>query len=193
MPRKQGFAPYIDLDELDATLESCKGSNAVRNRSIILLSHYLGLRSKEIASLTIGDVLDSRTQKIKTTIRLLKHMTKGDKFREVHLVNERARETLRLHLMMCGSLEPNRPLFVSQKGGAFSANSMQRLIAVLYRSANIKGSSHSGRRSFATRLLEKGVDLYTIQQMLGHENISTTQKYLYSSPEKQRKAASLLD
>lgn len=82
MASKQGKAPYIDPGTLDFVLQSLRGPNAVRNSAIPHISHYLGLRAKELAALTLGDVLTPQGE-LRDAIRLLKHTTKSAKFREV--------------------------------------------------------------------------------------------------------------
>ena len=59
---------------------------------------------------------------------------------------------------------------------------MQRMIGNLYKKAGINGTSHSGRRSFSTRLIRHNVDIYSIQQLMGHASIVTTQEYFASDP-----------
>ncbi|WP_151710781.1 tyrosine-type recombinase/integrase [Acinetobacter brisouii] len=186
---KSGKAPFVSEDDLELTLDTMKGINKNRNQAVLLFSHFLGLRAKELAALHVGDVYDVKRERIKENIRLLGSMTKGNKYREVFLVDERAKEYIMQYLIQERPInDPNAPLFLSQKGGAFSANSMQRMISNLYKQAGIKASSHSGRRSFATRLIRKGVDIYSIQQLMGHSSINTTQVYFASDPNKLKEA-----
>lgn len=185
----QGVAPYVPKDMLERVIAAQSGCNVRRDRAILYLSHYLGLRAKELAGLTVADVLDPNTG-IREVVRLFK--TKGNKFRESFLVNPDAREALRLYLATRGLRHLDTPLFLSQKGGAFSPNTMQRLMANLYKKAAVKASSHSGRRSFAIRLNEAGIDIYAIMVMMGHSSISTTQTYLATSPERLKRAAALI-
>lgn len=190
---KSGKAPFVSEDELEQTLEALKGLNKLRNRNVLLFSHFLGLRAKEISSLKISDVYDSKRDRIKETIRLLGSYTKGNKYREVFLMDEYVRKTIMLYIKAERPYnDPDAPLFLSQKGGSFSANTMQRMIANLYKKAGLKASSHSGRRSFATRLIRKGVDIYSIQQLMGHSSIMTTQVYFASDPNRLREAVSKL-
>jgi integrase/recombinase XerD len=190
---KTGKAPYVPQTVLQQTLEAQKRyRHAARDQAVLALSHFLGLRAKELAALRIGDVFDPTSGKVREVVRLLASMTKGAKYREVFLVNEQARDFV-LHYLRERSLRHmDAPLFQSQRGGHFSANSMQRLVAICYRRAGVKASSHSGRRSFATNLIERGADIYAVQQMLGHASIMTTQAYFTTSPERLRKFASLL-
>lgn len=188
-----GKAPYVSQDDLESTLDSLKGLNALRNKCILYFSHFLGLRAKELALLTIGDVYDLKKHKIKETIRLQGKVTKGNKYREVFLVNPKAREFIDLYITTERPLDADAPLFLSQKGGAFSPNSMVQLIGNCYKKAGIQASSHSGRRSFATRLIRKGGDIYSIKQLMGHSSIATTQEYFASDPELLRSVAEKLN
>ena len=178
-----GKAPYISEDDLEFTLEALKGPNALRNRCVLYFSHFLGLRAKELSMLTVGDVYDIKKDKLKETIRLLGKITKGNRYREVFLMNPVARALVEEYITKERPKDPQAPLFLSQKGGAFSPNSMVTMINNCYKKAGIQATSHSGRRSFATRLIRKGGDIYSIQQLMGHSSILTTQKYFVSDPE----------
>ncbi|HOE40881.1 MAG TPA: tyrosine-type recombinase/integrase [Rhodoferax sp.] len=189
---KQGKAPYIGLAELAATLAAQTGIHATRNQSILMLSHYMGLRAMELAKLTIGDLYDPQTREVRESVRLLSCMTKGQKFREVYLTHVPSRQILATYLASRGLRYMDAPLFLSQRGGAFSPNTMQRLLAIMYQRAGVVGSSHSGRRSFATHLIETGADVFAIKELLGHTSIATTQRYFSSNPSRMKKFVSLL-
>lgn len=184
-----GKAPYVPKDTLRRTLDAQRGTHALRNKTILLMSHCLGLRAKELALLLVGDVFDLHQGQVKEVVRLTK--TKGEKFREAFLVNEECRDHLRRYL----TTRPARataPLFLSQKGGAFSPNTMQKLLHNIYTDAGVSASSHSGRRSFATRLIEGGADIYAVMEMMGHSSIMTTQQYFATSPERLKRFAGVL-
>lgn len=188
-----GKAPYVSEDDLEITLATQTGANALRNKCVLYFSHFLGLRAKELSMLTVGDVYDVKKGKLKEIIRLLGKMTKGNKYREVFLVNPIAKELIEQYIIKERPKDPNAPLFLSQKGGPFSPNSMVTMINNCYKKAGIHATSHSGRRSFATRLIRKGGDIYSIQQLMGHSSIMTTQKYFASDPELLRQIAEKLN
>ncbi|NDC71633.1 MAG: site-specific integrase, partial [Betaproteobacteria bacterium] len=86
------------------------------------------------------------------------------------------------------------PFFASQKSPlrGFSANSLAQTFAQIYRGAGIEGaSSHSGRRTFLTSLANKGTAIHILKTLAGHQSISTTATYLYSSPAQLRAAVEL--
>ena len=180
--KKSGKAAYISESDLQLTLKSLKGKNSVRNQAVLLASHFMGLRAKEMASLKMGDVYDFRNHILRDTIRLLAAYTKGNKYREVFLLDTTARNIMLEYILSREDSGPNAPLFLSQKLQPFTANTMQRMIGNLYKKAGINGTSHSGRRSFATRLIRHNVDIYSIQQLMGHSSITTTQEYFASDP-----------
>lgn len=180
--KKSGKAAYISEIDLQLTLKSLKGKNATRNQAVLLASHFMGLRAKEMASLKMGDVYDFRNHILRDTIRLLAAYTKGNKYREVFLLDTTARNIMLEYILSREDSGPEAPLFLSQKLQPFTANTMQRMIGNLYKKAGINGTSHSGRRSFATRLIRHNVDIYSIQQLMGHSSITTTQEYFASDP-----------
>ncbi len=180
--KKSGKAAYISESDLQLTLKSLKGKNSVRNQAVLLASHFMGLRAKEMALLKMGDVYDFRNHILRDTIRLLAAYTKGNKYREVFLLDTTARNIMLDYILSREDSGPNAPLFLSQKLQPFTANTMQRMIGNLYKKAGINGTSHSGRRSFATRLIRHNVDIYSIQQLMGHSSITTTQEYFASDP-----------
>ncbi len=185
MTIKSGKAPYISPEELNHTLNAQSGKHKLRNQVILLVSHFLGLRAKELASLKVSDLYDLNRQVLKDTIRLVAAYTKGGKFREVYLVDPTLKELILKYLLNERSpLSPSEALFRSQKGLGFTADTMQKLLKNCYKKAGIVASSHTGRRSFATNLIDNGADIYSIKLLMGHSTIETTQEYFSSNPNK---------
>jgi integrase/recombinase XerD len=86
-----------------------------------------------------------------------------------------------------------QPLFASQKGGHFSANTMCQLFLVIYKQCGLtNASSHSGRRTFITRLANKGVGVRVLAELAGYRSIQTTQRYIDVSDEQMASAVELL-
>ena len=94
----------------------------MRDETIILVSFYAGLRAKEIAALTVGNIFDEDGA-IRTQFILSAQQSKGGQTRTVYL-NQRLRKALREYGDYIRLADPQRPLFASQKGGHFSANTM---------------------------------------------------------------------
>lgn len=172
------------------------GRNVERNRLCVLLTHYAGLRVGELAKLKIGDVYEG-DGRVRDEIRLMAGYTKGGIARSVFVGKklnqalESFRATKGLDTDLQGHMQ--KPLIRSQKGQAFSANSLAQLMGRIYVEAGFAGATgHSGRRWFVTTLDDKGVGLKTIMQLVGHKNLSTTQRYLDTSPSKLKNAVQLL-
>lgn len=152
-----------------------------RDRAILEMLYASGLRVSELVGLN-DHQLDMAQQ-------LVRVLGKGKKERIVPFGDYAARalsdylgERDRLGLSDLDT-SGNRPLFVSLKGRRLSARDVQRLL-VRFRlnlSATRRITPHTLRHSFATHLLERGADLRSIQELLGHSSLSTTQKYTHVS------------
>ena len=178
---REGQAKVLNHDELKRVYAVAAASrNGNRDVCIIDFSFRLGLRVKEIAALMLDDILDGNG-KVRDSFHLKADQAKGDKGRTIYLTNKKLRKNLEAYLAERGN-DPNRHLFKSQKT-AFSANTMQMLIKRLYEKAGIKGAkSHSGRRTFATRLIEAGYDIKSVSVLMGHSSIQTTSRYINENP-----------
>ena len=170
-------AKTLSKQELNRVLAVvAAGRNAERNKIIILLSYYAGLRAKEIAELNGGDIYTD-TGEVNRTVLLKANQTKGNKSR-TFVVNSKLAKELASFRRHAGS-SANAPLIGSQKNCAFSANSMCQLICRIYRDSGIAGAtSHSGRRTFITNLANKGVSARVLMELAGHKNLATTQRYI---------------
>ena len=94
-------------------------------------------------------------------------------------LNQRLQKALREYGDYIRLADSQRPLFVSQKGGHFSANTMCQLFLDIFKAIGLKdASSHSGRRTYITRLANKGVGVRLLAALAGHSHISTTQRYI---------------
>jgi integrase/recombinase XerD len=133
-----------------------------------------------MASLLIDNIIDDNG-KVRESFHLTAEQAKGDKGRTIYLTNKKLRKNIETYLNeRKGDL--NRHLFKSQKT-AFTPNSLQMLIKRLYDRAGIKGAkSHSGRRTFATKLIEAGYDIKSVSILMGHSNIQTTARYINENP-----------
>jgi len=164
--------------------------HAKRNRVVVLLSYLAGLRACEIASLLISDVMSFQTDKVEvnTEIVLRSWQTKGSEAQTVILGTQLQGE-LEAYLteLTATAINPSAPLIQSQKGAAFSSQTIQNLFRTLYAAAHVEhASSHSGRRTFITNLSEKGVSVRVIQELARHSSLVTTQRYIDVSVDKLR-------
>lgn len=178
---REGQAKVLNDDELKRVyIVAGSGRNGNRDTLLLDFSFKLGLRVKEMASLMIDDLIDTKGG-IRDCFHLRADQAKGDKGRYVYLTNKKLRKNLETYLIERTG-DHNRHLFKSQKT-EFSPNSLQMLIKRLYANAGIKGAkSHSGRRTFATRLIEAGYDIKSVSVLMGHANIQTTARYISENP-----------
>jgi len=163
-----------------------------RNVALLFFSVALGLRAKELSQLLVRDVL-TPDGAIKEEVLLTRATTKGRKQRLVYLTNKDVRKALATYLDERRRTEaiiayPLTPLFKSRKGGAFTPNTMQMLFKKMYRWAGLdQASSHSGRRTFATSLIEQGVDIKAVSSLMGHASVSMTARYVEDNPLRLRR------
>lgn len=169
-----------------------QGKHAARNRMAIMLSHLAGLRVGEIASLTIGDLID-RDGQVREQIRLSAAVTKGGHARVVFIGEKLRREIARFRTEWDAVPAKSAPLLLTQKHSPFSANTLCQLMSKLYRDAGLEGAtSHSGRRWFISKLAHSGVSAKVIMTLAGHKNLTTTQRYIDVRDDMMRKAVELL-
>ncbi len=139
-----------------------------KHKMMISLAYGSGLRVSEVVSLRVRDLL------FEDDLIHLKS-AKGDKDR-MTLLPDKLKEGLKTYLAGKG---PCDFVFESERGGRLSARTVQKVFAKTLERVGIlkKATFHSLRHSFATHLLESGVDLRYVQELLGHANIRTTQRY----------------
>lgn len=165
--------------------------HALRNRAMVLLTHWAGMRVGEVAALLVGDVVNADGS-IKSEIRLTPEQTKGRHARTVFL-GQKLRRELVAYVASLKNPKLDRQLFYTQKRAGFTANTLCQYFHWLYKDAGIPdASSHSGRRSFITNLASKGVGVRVLMSLAGHRNISTTQAYIDVNDEMQRAAVDLV-
>ncbi len=166
---------FITIDEVFSLVETPKGETfkPTRDKAIIEILYSSGLRVSELTSLDISD-LD-----IKETILRVKG--KGRKERIVP-IGTKAMEAIKNYLPERISLRKKSPgLILNNRGGRLTQRSVRRILLQYSRMINLAGdlSPHTLRHTFATHLLHEGADLRSIQELLGHSSLSTTQKYTH--------------
>ena len=181
-----------ELQRLLAYLKTTK--NPRRNRAMVLLTYWAGLRVGEVAKLTIANVVDSNWI-VKQEIHLQADQTKGSRARIVLMPEKLAYELNDyIALRKKTALDRNDPLFTPETSSkAFSVDSLTHRFHDFYRKAGFdNASSHSGRRTFITQLASKGVSARVLQELAGHRHLTTTQRYIDISEAMKRNAVELL-
>ena len=175
---KMAEAATLSEAQIKRAVRFCQTRRYVtRDTTILLLSLYTGLRAKEIAALRNSDVYE-HSGAVRTQFTLTAAQTKGARTRTV-FVNKQLTQQLSTYRAWRNTDDAAAALFPSQKGGHFSANTMCQLFLNIYKQCGlIDASSHSGRRTFITRLANKGVGVRTLAALAGHSSIQTTQRYI---------------
>ena len=162
-----------------------------RDRLMLLMTTWAGMRVGEVAALTFGDVR-AADGGIREEVQLKAQQTKGARARTVFLPRK-LRDELAKYVIARGSVADNKPLFYTQKRSGFSANTLTQHFHHLYKWAGIAGaSSHSGRRTFITSLAAKGVSVRVLASLAGHRSIATTQLYIDVNDDMKRRAVDLI-
>jgi integrase/recombinase XerC len=172
-PRAESFLPSVlTVEEATALVEAPKkagaGGAAIRDLAILEALYSSGIRVSELTALDLKDV-DFSTGAMRV-------LGKGGKERIAFL------GSLAISSLMAYLKERNAadgPLFIGTRGGRICQRAIQRVVKKYVLASGIlkTPTPHSLRHSFATHLLDAGVDLRSIQEMLGHSKLSTTQRY----------------
>lgn len=180
LPKKEKTLPkFLTVDEIFSLVTS-PGDNDVlnsRNRAILELLYSCGLRVSEICSLKFRD-MDINDSVIKVT-------GKGKRQRIVP-VGSKAIEALKKYLALRDKLKPKEDyIFLNNRGARLTTRSIGRIVKKFSVLSGITKeiSPHVLRHTFATHMLGGGADLRVIQEILGHSDLSTTQKYTHTSIE----------
>ena len=175
--------------------------HAARDRAIVLMTYWGGMRIGEVAATKLKDVL-AADGTVKHEINLTAEQTKGKYSRTVVLADKLRKEiqnylqtrfdTKQL-IALTYSEHINKPLFATQKSEGFSANTLTYTMTMLYKAAGLNGaSSHSGRRSFLTNLSAKSVPLKVLMELAGHRQAQTTMRYINVTSDMKRAAVELV-
>ena len=167
--------------------------HAARNRAVLLLMYYAGLRVGEAASLRLCDVVDNEGL-VRSEFQLRADQTKGRHARTV-FVSEKLRKELTAYLAATKFYKTTDKLFYSQKttSDGFTANTLTQHFHYLYKRAGVIGaSSHSTRRTFITNLAAQGISVRVLASLAGHRSIATTQAYIDVNDDQKRKAVELV-
>ena len=175
----------LDNNEIRLVSACFTGTFEVRNRGLFLLGVSTGGRISELLSLQIGDVYQN--EKAVTDLLFDKSIVKGGEVSRTVPVNIDGRraidQLIEWHREQYQNTEPSRPLFPSrQKSGSVPMHrqTAHDILKTAFTGAGLNGklATHSLRKSFAQRVYEQSGDIFLVQELLGHKNVSTTQRYL---------------
>lgn len=178
---RRSLPGYLRLEEVERLLEQPDGGTAsgLRDRAMLEVLYSTGLRVSELTGLKVSD-LDAK-------VGCVRCVGKGDKERVVPVgrkalgIVERYLRDGRPELLRRAKGAASAWLFVNRRGGKISRVGVWKILSSYGRRAGLRTAltPHMLRHSFATHLLERGADLRSVQLMLGHADISTTQIYTH--------------
>lgn len=170
---RKSLPKYLTMEQSAALLKAVDGPNEKRDYAILMLFLNCGIRRSELVGLNIADVYEDR-------IRVI---GKGNKERFVYFGTP-CRKAIDAYLSERNKkvLTDNRALFGSRNGNRISVTAVHRLVDKALLQAGLdpsQFSAHKLRHTAATMMLSGGVDVKTVQEVLGHENLNTTQIYTH--------------
>lgn len=170
---RKSLPKYLTLEQSARLLSCVAGVNEKRDYAILMLFLNCGIRRSELVGLNITDVYDDR----------IRVVGKGNKERFVYF-GLACNKAIKAYLIERNKvvLSDNRALFGSRNGNRISVTAVHRLVEKALLQAGLDAtqfSAHKLRHTAATMMLSGGVDVKTVQEVLGHENLNTTQIYTH--------------
>ena len=170
---RKSLPRYLTLEQSSALLSAVSGANEKRDYAILMLFLNCGIRRSELVGLNLSDVYEDR----------IRVVGKGNKERFVYFGTS-CRKAIDDYLVERRKkvLSDNRALFGSRDGNRISVSAVHRLVKKALLQAGLDAeqfSAHKLRHTAATLMLANGVDVKTVQEVLGHENLNTTQIYTH--------------
>lgn len=170
---RKSLPKYLTLEQCKTLLKSVDGPNKKRDYAIILLFLNCGIRRSELVGLNITDIYTDR----------IRVVGKGNKERIVYM-GSACKAAIDDYLVERNQmvLSDNRALFASRDHNRISVSAVHRLTKKHFLEAGLDAnnlSAHKLRHTAATLMLQNGVDVKTVQEVLGHENLNTTQIYTH--------------
>ena len=170
---RKSLPKYLTMDQCAKLLSSVSGTNEKRDYAILMLFLNCGIRRSELVGLNVSDVYEDR----------IRVVGKGNKERFVYFGTP-CRKAIDAYMAERNQkvLTDNRALFGSRNGNRISVTAVHRLVDKALKQAGLDStqfSAHKLRHTAATMMLSGGVDVKTVQEVLGHENLNTTQIYTH--------------
>lgn len=170
---RKSLPKYLTLEQSSALLQAVSGPNEVRDYAILMVFLNCGIRRSELVGLNISDVYEDR----------IRVVGKGNKERFVYF-GSACKKAIDAYMVERSKrvLSDNRALFGSRDNNRISVSAVHRLVKKALQQAGLDAtqfSAHKLRHTAATMMLSGGVDVKTVQEVLGHENLNTTQIYTH--------------
>ena len=178
---RKSLPKYLTLEESKRLLSSVQGPNAARDYAILMLFLNCGIRRAELVGLNLNDVYEDR----------IRVVGKGNKERIVYF-GSACKEAIDAYLPERNKkvLSDNRALFGSRDNNRISVTAVHRLVKKHMLQAGLdpeQYSAHKLRHTAATLMISNGVDIKTVQEVLGHEHLNTTEIYTHTTFEELKR------
>ncbi len=184
-PRQDAYMPvFLSVDEVFSLMEAPGDNDTFKERDLAVLEllYSTGMRVSELVSLDMNRLdFDSKMVTVTGKGNKERLLPMGRPAVEALSAYFPQRETLILNRIKRGKKTEKKALFLNGRGSRITSRSIERLVGTYSDRAGITSrvTPHALRHSFATHLLEMGADLRSVQELLGHESLSTTQKYTH--------------
>ena len=184
-PRQDAYMPvFLSVDEVFSLMEAPGDNDTFKERDLAVLEllYSTGMRVSELVSLNMNRLdFDSKMVTVTGKGNKERLLPMGRPAVEALSAYFPQRETLILNRIKRGKKAEKDALFLNGRGSRITSRSIERLVGTYSDRAGItlRVTPHALRHSFATHLLEMGADLRSVQELLGHESLSTTQKYTH--------------
>ena len=170
---RKSLPKYLTMEQSAALLQAVSGANEKRDYAILMLFLNCGIRRSELVGLNLTDVYEDR----------IRVVGKGNKERFVYF-GSACRKAIDVYIPIRNKqvLTDNKALFGSRDNNRISVTAVHRLVKKALMQAGLDStqfSAHKLRHTAATMMLSGGVDVKTVQEVLGHENLNTTQIYTH--------------
>lgn len=170
---RKSLPKYLTMEQSAALLQAVSGANEKRDYAILMLFLNCGIRRSELVGLNLTDVYEDR----------IRVVGKGNKERFVYF-GSACRKAIDAYIPIRNKqvLTDNKALFGSRDNNRISVTAVHRLVKKALMQAGLDStqfSAHKLRHTAATMMLSGGVDVKTVQEVLGHENLNTTQIYTH--------------
>lgn len=174
-----------EMAQLLKTVYTLESDTRLRDCAILEMLYACGLRVSELCDLTV--------KQLNQAVQLVRVIGKGNKERIVP-IGDQAMKAVNRYLKEWRTHYQNEltqgALFITEKGTAMTTQQVRHVLTTINKASGIKATiyPHKLRHTFATHLLNNGADMRSVQEMLGHENLSSTQIYTHLSTNQMRQA-----
>ena len=176
---KEGASGILNQEDHERVVQEInKGRYPERDMAIYMLGMRAGLRVGTVAQITLADIQNADGS-LKTRVVARSKIMKGGKNSILYFNHPELVQALENYLKVRPNLAKVDNVFVTQRGTAFTPNSLSRSMLDLFKKAGLEGITfHGTRKSFATSVLKSGADIVALKTLLNHSDIGTTQRYV---------------